>query len=386
MKTITILGSTGSIGTQTLDVISAHRELYCINYLTTDTNIHLLDLQCSIFQPLGVVINNEISYKNFIAETNFKGKILCGSEGIIEAAADKANDLVVVGLVGFAGVRPTLEALRNGTDVAIANKEVLVTAGRIITSTALEMNAKILPIDSEHSAIFQCLQGERLDEIERLILTASGGPFLNYTREQLEKVTVSDALNHPNWKMGNKVTIDSSTMMNKGFEVIEAYWLFEGLTIEQLDVVIHPQSIIHSMVQFKDGSMKAQLCNQDMRIPISYSLTYPQRLSYDYPRLSLKDLRLDFVEVDKSKFSCLWLAVDALKRGGDATIVVNAANEIAVATFLRGEIKILRIPDIIQDAVAHFPLRQVHTIEDINACDMEVKEYVISQIKTNYRI
>jgi 1-deoxy-D-xylulose-5-phosphate reductoisomerase len=304
-KILTILGSTGSIGVQTLQVIDSIKGGFEINYLTTYSRIDILTEQIEKYHPRGVVIGDETLYLNFKKESNFNGTILCGEEGLCEAASDSRNDLTVSALVGFSGVIPTLSAIRAGINIALANKETLVSAGSIITDEARKYNVQIFAIDSEHSAVLQCLVGENNEEIEKIILTASGGPFLNTPIEDFKNITVNQALAHPNWSMGNKITIDSATMINKGFEIIEAYWLFD-IEINKIEVVIHPQSIIHSMVQFVDGSIKAQMGHPDMRIPISYALTYPMRMKNNFQRLDFNKFNsLTFSEPDLNRFPCL---------------------------------------------------------------------------------
>ncbi|MEJ5245588.1 MAG: 1-deoxy-D-xylulose-5-phosphate reductoisomerase [Bacteroidota bacterium] len=364
-KILTILGSTGSIGKQTLDVVSSLNGMFEIGYLTVNKNIEELEKQTKIFNPKGVVIKEEEYYRDFLKTTSFKGEILFGEDAVIQAAADSENDIVLSSLVGFSGVLPTLKAIEKGIDIALANKETLVAAGEIITREAKKSGSKIIAVDSEHSAVLQSLVGENNKSIEKIILTASGGPFLNKNTSEFDAITAREALQHPNWSMGNKITIDSATMMNKGFEVIEAYWLF-GVEINQIDVVIHPQSIIHSMVQFVDGSIKAQLGLPDMRIPISYALTYPNRLKYDFPRLDLAQIgSLTFFKPDVEKFPCLDLAYKALEIGGTAPAVLNAANEIAVEAFLNDRIKFTEIHKVIQFALGEIEIKQNPTIDEI---------------------
>ncbi len=378
--TITILGSSGSIGKQTLEVIDHHREQFRIRYLTTNTNIGLLTQQIKSYKPYGVVITDKTAYEKFKSETDFKGVILQGSEGLITAAADSENDLVISALVGFAGVLPTLEAIRQGTDVALANKETLVSAGMIIMDEARKHNVSIRAIDSEHSAILQCLVGESLDEVSRIILTASGGPFRKLPIAEFENITVEDALAHPNWSMGNKITIDSATMMNKGFELIEAYWLF-GLDFEQIEIVIHPQSIIHSMVEFVDGSMKAQLGMPDMRIPISYALNLPERKKYNFKRLDFKKtLSLTFEQPDFVRYPCLRLAYESLEKFGTAPTILNAANEIAVEAFLNKKINFNDIAKLIEKTLNQIDIISQPSIDDILQTDKEARTYVKSLI------
>jgi 1-deoxy-D-xylulose-5-phosphate reductoisomerase len=380
-KNICILGSTGSIGTQTLEIIAALPEVFEITYLTTFKNIELLEKQCKKFNPKGVVIAEDLAYKKFVKSTNFKGEILKGEIGITEAATFSENDLVISALVGFAGVLPTLKAIENGINIALANKETLVTAGKIITDAAKKNNVSIFPVDSEHSAIFQCLQGENINSVEKLILTASGGPFFNFPIENMKNITAKAALKHPTWAMGNKVTIDSATMMNKGFEVIEAFWLF-GLELQKIEVVIHPQSIIHSLVQFVDGSVKAQLSKPDMRIPISFALTFPERMKYDFARINFAELRtLDFFEPNLAKFPCLKIAYEALEKVGNLPTIVNAANEIAVSAFCNEAISFLDIPEFITKAVKNISFIQNPNLNDLIETDAETRNFTSKLIK-----
>ncbi len=384
-KTITILGSTGSIGKQALNVLESLRGDYRLGYLTINKNIEELERQALKFSPHGVVIKEEIFYKEFVAQTRFKGEILCGQEGVLDAASSSENDIVLSALVGFSGVEPTLAAIRQGTDIALANKETLVAAGSIITAAAEKSGSKLLAVDSEHSAILQSLIGENYHEIEKIILTASGGPFLNTNLNEFKDLTVSQALNHPNWSMGSKITIDSATMMNKGFEVIEAYWLF-GLGVEKIDVVIHPESIIHSLVQFVDGSVKAQLGLPDMRLPIAYALNYPRRMPFDFPRLDLAEIgNLTFKKPDREKFACLGLAYQAIQKGGTAPAIINAANEIAVEAFLSEKIRFTDIAESIDFALQRSDVITSPTIEEIIFTNHETRiltdNYINSLIK-----
>jgi 1-deoxy-D-xylulose-5-phosphate reductoisomerase len=385
IKTITILGSTGSIGFQVLDVLKTNVIPYKIAYMTINTRIDLLEEQLQRFNPIGVVITDEKAYKEFKNSTSFKGEILCGEEGVIEAASYKENDIVYSALVGFSGVLPTLAAIESNNNVALANKETLVSAGKIITQASERNNVAIIAVDSEHSAILQCIAGEKISEIEKIILTASGGPFRETPLEDFKKLDVAEALLHPNWTMGNKITIDSATMMNKGFEVIEAYWLFK-IPHESIEVVIHPQSIIHSLVQFIDGSVKAQLSLPDMRIPIAYALSYPRRLKSDFPRLNLTELSsLEFYQPDYERYPCLRLAFDAIKINGTATAIVNAANEIAVAAFLKEKIRFTDIPICIDYALNKINIIANPSLDDIIQTDSEtrvaVQDYIINEIR-----
>ncbi len=334
-KNIAILGSTGSIGKQALEVIDQFPEQFGVEVLTAQSQANLLIEQAIQYKPNAVVIGHDHHYqKVFDALDPYGIKVYAGEGSIGQVVTMDPIHIVLVALVGFAGLSPTIEAIKAGKQIALANKECLVVAGELITRLALQHKSHIIPVDSEHSAIFQCLTGEPPEAIEKIILTASGGPFRNMTREELKHVTRDDALNHPNWDMGDKITIDSATMMNKGLEVIEAKWLF-GLTPDRIEVVIHPQSILHSIVQFVDGSMKAQMSLPDMRIPIQYALTYPDRLKANYPRFSFNDFKeLSFESPDIEKFRNLALAFEALDRGGNIPCVLNAANEVAVHAFL----------------------------------------------------
>jgi 1-deoxy-D-xylulose-5-phosphate reductoisomerase len=355
MKNIAVLGSTGSIGQNTLEVVRNLRQNGCqteVKYLSANSNVELLCRQIEEFKPKAAVMFREDSCRELKNRSlNHKCEILCGQDGINEIANRDDFGLVVNSLVGFSGLMPTIEAIKNGKDIALANKESLVVAGELIYSMLETSSSNLLPIDSEHSAILQCLLGEPHKEISKLILTASGGPFRESTKTQLESVTVEEALNHPNWKMGNKITIDSATLMNKGFEIIEAKWLF-NIGVENIDVLIHPQSIIHSMVEFSDGSVKAQLGVPDMRVPIQYALTYPDRVASDFPRLDLKQIKdLTFEAPDFEKFECLKIAYDVIKEGGSYPIVMNGANEAAIELFLNRKIKFTGIPKLIKNAL-----------------------------------
>jgi 1-deoxy-D-xylulose-5-phosphate reductoisomerase len=338
-KRLAILGSTGSIGTQTLEIVSRYPDMFTVTVLTAGSNADLLMKQAKLFRPETVVIGSKASYKKLSDGLAGLGiEVLAGQEAFEAVAASTNVDTVVAAIVGFAGLRPTAAAVAAGKEVALANKETLVVAGEMITSTAARTGCRLLPVDSEHSAIMQCINGEPYESIEKIILTASGGPFRNTPADKLEKVTPDEALRHPNWSMGNKITIDSATLMNKGLEVIEARWLF-GVPAEKIDVLIHPQSIIHSLVQFTDGSLKAQLGVPDMRLPIIYALTYPDRVTTDLPRPSLAELgSLTFEKPDLLRFRNLSLAREALKAGGNMPCALNAANEVAVEAFLKDKL------------------------------------------------
>jgi len=348
-KKIALLGSTGSIGTQTLDVISRYPGEFSVEVLTAGANIKLLAQQAITYQPDSVVIGDQSHYLQLReALRDYPVKVYAGEEAIEQVVRGSGIDLVVAAMVGYSGLRPAISAIKAGKKIALANKETLVIAGEIIKKLVKESGSRIIPVDSEHSAIFQCLTGEMGNPVEKITLTASGGPFLNYTREMLENVRPQEALKHPNWEMGNKVTIDSASLMNKGLEVIEARWLFDMLP-EKIEVIIHPQSIIHSMVHFADGSVKAQMGVPDMRVPILYSLSYPDRLASDLPKLDLSQYStLSFFSPDRQKFRNLSLAYQALSEGGNMPCILNAANEVAVNAFLAGRIGFLQMSDVVE--------------------------------------
>jgi 1-deoxy-D-xylulose-5-phosphate reductoisomerase len=379
-KRISILGSTGSIGTQTLEVIRLHPDLFEVEILTANSNADLLIKQALEFHPNAVVVTNEEKYKavNEALSPHFI-KVYAGENALAEVAAWDTTDMVVSALVGFAGLRPALAALNAGKAMALANKETLVAAGSLITKAAMEKKAPVIPVDSEHSAIFQCLVGEQ-NEIAKLYLTASGGPFLHTAAEDFAKITKAQALKHPNWTMGAKVTIDSATMMNKGLEVIEAYWLF-GIAAEKIKVVVHPQSIVHSMVQFIDGSVKAQLGLPDMKLPIQYALSFPQRLSLPDAGLDFSNpLQLDFFSPDIEKFRCLALAYEALQRGGNIPCAMNAANEIAVAAFLEDKLAFAHIPGVVEKTMNAVPFIAEPGYEDLNLTHTEAQQIASKHI------
>ena len=374
-RRLAILGSTGSIGVQALDVVGRHRDMFDIQLLTANNNSHLLIQQAIEFNAACVIIANEELYTEVYNALNPHGiNVFAGMSSIIDAMSTAENiDMVLSAMVGFCGLEPTLAALRSGKAVAIANKEPLVAAGRIIMETARENHAAIIPVDSEHSAIFQSLQGAH-SPIERIFLTASGGPFLRTPASELDNVTVADAVSHPRWKMGRKISVDSSTMMNKGFEMIEACWLF-GVDIAQIPVVIHPQSVIHSMVSFQDGAVIGQMSLPDMRLPIQYALTYPERMPLDIPRLDFYKLGgFTFSEPDLAKFPCLGLAIDAMKKGGNTPCALNAANETAVAAFLNEEIRFTDIPAVVSRAVDKCSFIKEPDLSAILETDRSVRE------------
>jgi len=369
-KRIALLGSTGSIGTQALDVISRFPGKFIVEVLTAGNNIDLLIQQARKFLPGSVVIGNPIHY-NLLQESlkDLPIKVYGGNDSIDRVITGKNIDLVIASMVGYSGLGPTLSAIEAGKTIALANKETLVAGGEIICKAALKSGSKIIPVDSEHSAILQCLAGETGNSIEKITLTASGGPFLNFSPARLKTIRPEDALKHPNWDMGSKVTIDSATMMNKGLEVIEAKWLFD-LKPEQIEVIIHPQSVIHSFVHFIDGSVKAQLGIPDMRVPILYALSYPDRLASDLPRLELKEFsNFTFQLPDREKFRNLNLAFQALKKGGNMPCTLNAANEVAVDAFLNGKIGFLQMPDVVEYAMKKTDFSDNMNIELIEATD-----------------
>ncbi|MBS1914383.1 MAG: 1-deoxy-D-xylulose-5-phosphate reductoisomerase [Bacteroidetes bacterium] len=378
MQSITILGATGSIGTQTLDVVRANPDRYRAACLTTNRNIELLADQIAEFHPDLVVVREVRAAEELRRRNPGDVEILVGDEGLLRAATYPDVEVVMSAMVGFAGLVPTIAAIRAGKRIALANKETLVVAGELINCLLKDLGGSLIPVDSEHSAIFQCLAGESPSEIERIILTASGGPFRELPAEEFARITPERALKHPNWSMGPKITIDSATLMNKGLEVIEARWLFDTLP-GQLSVVVHPQSIIHSMVEFIDGSVKAQLGLPDMRLPIQYALAYPERIANAHPRLSLSALgTLTFFEPDTGRFPALRLAYEALERMGTAPAILNAANEVAVAAFLDGTITFTDIPRLIERALAEIPVRDAPTLDDILEADTTTRRTVRS--------
>lgn len=371
-KQIAILGSTGSIGTQALQVIEEHPELYEAYVLTANNQVELLAEQARKFMPAAVVIANENKYlqlKEMLADLPIQ--VYAGADALCEVVEAKPIDVVLASMVGYAGLRPTINAIKAGKAIALANKETLVVAGELINDLASQYHAPILPVDSEHSAIFQCLEVN--NPLEKVILTASGGPFRSFSMEQLKSVTKAQALKHPNWDMGAKITIDSATMMNKGFEVIEAKWLF-GVRPDQIEVVVHPQSIIHSMVQYEDGAVKAQLGMPDMRLPIQYAFSYPQRVKSSFDRLDFSTIKeLTFEQPDTKRFRCLALAYEALNRGGNMACIVNAANEVVVSAFLQERISFLRMSEIIEQTMEKVSFIAVPTYEDYVATDAEAR-------------
>ena len=380
MKRISILGSTGSIGTQTLDIVRANNDLEVVA-IAASTSIEALEKQIREFKPKLVCAYNEKAARELkvkVADTDVK--VVSGMDGLIECAVISDADIVVTAFVGMIGIRPTLEAIKSGKDIALANKETLVTAGHIVMKMAEEYNVKILPVDSEHSAIFQSLNGENRKEIDKILLTASGGPFRGWTREQMKDVQVEDALKHPNWSMGKKITIDSATMVNKGLEVIEAKWLF-GVGLDDIQVVVQPQSLIHSMVQFKDGGIIAQLGTPDMRLPIQYALYYPSRKYLAGERVDFAKIgKITFEDPDPKNFVGLQLAYDAATAGGSMPTVFNAANEKAVAKFLNREIKFLEITDIINYCMDNHKVIENPSVEEI----LNIEQWAYETIESRW--
>ena len=372
-KRIAILGSTGSIGTQALNVIRRHRDRFAVEVLCAGSNADLLIQQALEFDPNAVAIADEGKYAQVSEALQPRGiKVYAGEGAIADLMEMETVDLVLAAIVGFAGLRPTLRAIEHGKPIALANKETMVVAGSIVTAAALQHRVPILPVDSEHSAIFQCLIGE--GAIDKILLTASGGPFRGRTREQLEGVTLEQALKHPNWKMGRKVTIDSASLMNKGLEVIEAKWLF-GVDAEDIEVVVHPQSVVHSMVQFCDGSIKAQLGIPSMETPIQFAFSYPERIESHLPRLDFAQYpNLTFEKPDRKTFRCLDLAYQAIGRGGNMPCVMNAANEVAVQQFIDGKIRFLDIADRIEEAMQHAPFVANPTLDDLFQTDKNIRK------------
>ncbi len=378
-KSISVLGSTGSIGRQTLDVVRANEDIRVAG-LAAGKNVEYMAAQVRQFHPKVACLWDEDAARELkvrVADTDTR--VVCGMEGLIETATLAETDTVVTAVVGMIGLRPTFAAIDAGKDIALANKETIVTAGPLIMERAREKGVRILPVDSEHSAIFQCLNGEDRGKISRILLTASGGPFRGMTREQMENITVAQALRHPNWAMGHKITIDSSTMVNKGLEAIEARWLF-GVEMDQIEVVVQPESVIHSMVEFADGSVIAQLGVADMRLPIHYALHYPERVSFNCGRLDFKKLgTLHFEAPDPQNFRGLALAYEAGRTGGTMTTVFNAANEWAVGRFLNGGLRYLEIVDVIEDAMRAHQVKEAPSLDTILETEKETYAYIESR-------
>lgn len=380
-KGIAILGSTGSIGTQALEVVEANPDLFEVEVLTAKNSVELLVQQAIKFQPNAVVIGNEAKYQQVAdALSSYPIKVYAGSKAIEQVVEMDTIDTVLTAMVGYSGLMPTINAIKSKKKIALANKETLVVAGELVMGLADEYRVPIIPVDSEHSAIFQCLVGE-MSPIEKILLTASGGPFLHTHIDELKNVTVDDALKHPNWSMGAKITIDSASMMNKGFEVIEAKWLFD-VKPEQIEVVVHPQSIVHSMVQFQDSSIKAQMGLPDMKLPIQYAFTFPQRLHTDFKRLDFRDYQtLTFLEPDINKFRNLGFAFEAMRRGGNMACILNAANEVVVDAFLKRKVGFLQMSDIIEQVMQKATFIEKPTLADYCDSDAECRQIAISLIQ-----
>ncbi len=382
-RVVAILGSTGSIGTQALDVIYANKNFFELELITANSNAELLIQQAKKYLPASVVIVDEEKYNEVkSALSSLPIKVFAGNDAIIQCVQNENIEIVLTAMVGYAGLAPTIAAIKSGKHIALANKETLVVAGEIVTRLAKENGVNIYPVDSEHSAIFQCLLGEWNNKIEKIILTASGGPFRGKTINELKHITKAQALKHPNWNMGAKITIDSATLMNKGLEVIEAKWLF-NLSPEQIDVIVHPQSIIHSIVQFEDGSMKAQMGLPDMKLPIQFALGYPERLKSHFPRFNFMQYpTLTFEQPDKVTFRSLSLAYQALGKGGNMACVLNAANEIAVANFLADKISFLYMTDIVETCMLKLPFIISPSVEDYIHTDEETRRIAGDLIKS----
>ena len=382
MQHLSVLGSTGSIGTQTLEVVRLFRDRFEVEALTAGSNVDLLIAQAREFRPRCVVIADETCRGRATAALRgTQTRVLTGTEGLCEAATLPEVDTVVASLVGYAGLESVLAALGAAKKVALANKETLVVAGELVTQLLQEAGGVLLPVDSEHSAIFQCLVGEPEDSVEELILTASGGPFRTREAGTFDSITREETLNHPNWEMGTKITVDSATMMNKGLEVVEARWLF-GIDADRISVLVHPQSIVHSLVTFRDGSTKAQLGVPDMKLPIQYALSYPERWPAPHERLDWSEVRcLDFETPDERKFPCLGLAYAALRAGGSAPAILNAANEQAVALFLEDRLRFVDIPEVVGEALARISVEHAPGLEDLVACDEAARAAVLEHAR-----
>lgn len=375
---IVILGSTGSIGEQTLEIVRKHPDRFKVLGISCNNSWQKLLEQAQEFHPQYVLVANEQHTADLKNELPESTELLVGSEGMLHLAKLADADVILNSLVGFAGFEPTIEALKAGKKVALANKESLVVGGEIINDLIKENREQLIPVDSEHSAMLQCLVGEPIEKIEKLVITASGGPFRTWSKRQMQNITVDDALDHPNWSMGAKITIDSATMMNKGLEIIEAHWMFD-MPLEKIEAVVHPQSVIHSVVTFTDGSSKAQLGPPTMQVPILYALTYPDRISLDAPRLDWKKaFDLTFEPVDFDRFPCLRLAIDSIKKGGVAPAVLNAANEVAVARFLNKEIAYIDIPKVIETCLDELNNSVTVTLESLKNIDQQARELALT--------
>ena len=381
MKKISILGSTGSIGLQTVEIVREHLDKFKIIGIAAMSNIEKLEEQINEFKPEIVAVFNEEKAKILASKINEETKIVSGMQGLIEVATHEKVDIVLNSVVGSVGMIPTYHAIRSKKNIALANKETLVVAGKIIMQEAIKNNVSIIPVDSEHSAIFQCLQGESTEDIEKIILTASGGPFRKMSKENLKSAKYYDALKHPNWDMGRKISIDSATLMNKGLEVIEAKWLFD-ISYEDIDVVVHPQSIIHSMVEFSDSSVIAQMGLPSMKLPIQYALTYPKREKSSIPKLKLSEIRtLTFEEPDLDRFPCLKLAYDAIKIGGTMPCVLNGANEVLVSKYLKDEISFYDIPKYVEKAMNKHSSFDYTSLDELLEVDKWVRNWIMNELK-----
>jgi len=377
-QNLVILGSTGSIGEQALDIVDEHSDRFNVLALSCNTNWRKLAEQVNRFQPQYALLCDSENFDDFSAALTVDTEILVGSDALGELATLEKADVILNSLVGFSGFEPTCKALKAGKKVALANKESLVVGGAIINRLLKEYSGRLVPVDSEHSAMLQCLVGESNESINKLIITASGGPFREWTLEQMKDITVKDALNHPNWSMGSKITIDSATMMNKGLEIIEAYWLFD-LPLSKIEAVVHPQSIVHSVIEFVDGSSKAQLGPPTMKVPILYALTYPDRISMNAPTLDWREaFDLNFEPVDYEKFPCIKLAIDAIEEGGFKPAVLNAANEVAVERFLNEEIPYIGISNIIETCLERSHSQEELTIQTLKEIDREARELALT--------
>ena len=380
MKNIGILGSTGSVGSQSLDVIDNHKDKFNVKFLAANSNVNSLINQTEKFKPEFICIYDKSKYKQLKDKVNTT-KVLSGHEGLMELCELSNIDIILNSIVGYGGLKPTLKIIESGTDIALSNKESIVQAGHLVMNLAKLKNVNIFPVDSEHSAIWQCLVGEKKSTIKKIILTASGGPFRNFPKDKFSKISVNQALNHPNWKMGKKITIDSATMMNKGFEMIEAFWLF-GINPKNIEIVVHPQSIIHSMVEFVDGSIKAQLSNPDMRMPIQYAFSYPDRYELNDLEFDIKKFsKLDIEPLNMNKFKCVELSFYAINKGGSYPVILNISNDIAVNLFLNEKILFTQIPHIIEECMRHHSYVNSPKLSDILSLTKWTENYLKEKFK-----
>ena len=380
MKNIGILGSTGSVGSQSLNVIDNHKDKFNVKFLAANSNVNSLINQSEKFKPEFICIYDKSKYKQLKDKVNTT-KVLSGHEGLMELCELSNIDIILNSIVGYGGLEPTLKIIESGTDIALSNKESIVQAGHLVMNLAKLKNVNIFPVDSEHSAIWQCLVGEKKSTIKKIILTASGGPFRNFPKDKFSKISVNQALNHPNWKMGKKITIDSATMMNKGFEMIEAFWLF-GINPKNIEIVVHPQSIIHSMVEFVDGSIKAQLSNPDMRMPIQYAFSYPDRYELNDLEFDIKKFsKLDIEPLNMNKFKCVELSFYAINKGGSYPVILNVSNDIAVNLFLNEKILFTQIPNIIEECMRHHSYVNSPKLSDILSLTKWTENYLKEKFK-----